>query len=381
VDLVRNPPFQTRLIADLPDSIFPYLSLKDLIPPGAPVTSSYFAVGQEENGRVAYPTPYVQQWNLSVQREVLPNWAVTGAYVGSTGRHLSFSGIANIPYPGPGALNPRRPFDPDINVIFQFAQPRVNSYYHGLQLKSEQRAFHGLTMLNSYTWSKSIDTGTEIRGGGTAQQTINNWNLDGENRGPSTFDVRHRFVNSTVYEIPYGRGRTHGKDKNFLTYLLGGWQLNSIVSIQTGLPFTIFSGVDTGNSGVGSVMHPDAVTGANPKPANQSADFWFNPAAFQLAPDCRNAAVFATLASPLACFGNLGRNTFSAPGLVNFDLATLKAIPIGEFSQLQFRAEYFNAFNTPPLGFPASNLSSPTVGRVLSAGPSRQIQFSLRYAF
>jgi len=155
VDLVRNPPFQTRIIADMPDSIFPTLTLKDLQPQGAAISSSYFAMGQAKDGKVTFPTPYVQQWNFSAQREVMPNWAVTGSYVGSTGRHLSFSGIANIPYPGPTALNIRRPFNPDVTVIFQYAQPRVNSYYHAMQLKSEHRNFHGLTMLNAYTWSKS----------------------------------------------------------------------------------------------------------------------------------------------------------------------------------------------------------------------------------
>jgi hypothetical protein len=381
VDLVRNPPFQTRIIADLPDSIFPFLTLRDLQPPGSAISSSYFAIGQEEQGKLSFPTPYVQQWNFSVQREVMRNWAVTGAYVGSTGRHLSFSGIANIPYPGPGALNPRRPFNPEITSIFQFAQPRVNSYYNALQIKSEHRGFHGITMLNSYTWSKSIDTGTEIRAGGTAQQTINNWNLDGENRGRSNFDMRHRFVSSLVYELPYGKGKQYGSSGNALTWILGNWQLNSIVSLNTGLPFTIVSGVDTPNSGVGSVVRPDVVAGANVKPGTQIADRWFDVAAFRNAPDCRNAAVFAALQSPLVCFGNSGRNIFSAPGLVNFDLALLKAFVIREGHQLQFRTEIFNAFNTPALGFPVSNLSSATVGRIFSAGASRQIQFSLRYSF
>ncbi|MEO7649678.1 MAG: carboxypeptidase regulatory-like domain-containing protein [Bryobacteraceae bacterium] len=381
VDLVRNPPFQTRIIADLPDSIFPFLSLKNLQPPGSAISSSYFAMGQVNDGKLTFPTPYVQQWNVSVQRELLPNWALTASYVGSTGRHLSFSGIANIPYPGPTALNSRRPFNPDITSIFQYAMPRVNSYYHALQLKSEQRSFHGLTMLNSYTWSKSIDTGTEIRAGGTAQQSINNWNLDGENRGRSTFDMRHRFVTSLIYELPYGVGKKFGATKNPLTYVLGNWQMNGIVTASTGLPFTIFSGVDTANSGVGSVIHPDAIQGVDPKPGTQNTDLWFNTSAFRLAPDCRNAATFAALSNPLACFGNLGRNTFSAPGLLNFDLALLKSIPITEHHQLQFRMEVFNSFNTPPLGFPVSNLSAATVGRILGAGASRQIQFSLRYQF
>lgn len=381
VDLVRNAPFQTRIIADLPDSIFPFLTLRELQPPGSAVALSYFAMGQEEKGKLSFPTPYVQQWNLSLQREVMRNWAVTGSYVGSTGRHLSFSGIANIPYPGPGALNPRRPFNPEFTAIFQFAQPRVNSYYNALQIKSEHRGFHGLTMINSYTWSKSIDTGTEIRAGGTAQQTINNWNLDGENRGRSTFDLRHRFTSGLVYELPYGKGKKYGSSTGPLTWVLGNWQLNSIVSLNTGLPFTVVSGVDTPNSGVGSVVRPDAVSGVNPVPATQTADRWFDTGAFRNAPDCRNAAVFATLPSPLVCFGNVGRNTVSAPGLVNFDLALMKKFAIREGHELQFRAELFNAFNTPALQFPVANLSAATVGRIFGAGPSRQIQFSLRYSF
>ncbi len=382
VDLVRNPPFQTRIIADLPDSIFPFLSLRDLQPPGSAISSSYFAIGQERKGKLSFPTPYIQQWNVSLQRELMKNWAVTGSYVGSTGRHLSFSGIANIPFPGPGPLNPRRPFTPDINVIFQFAQPRVNSYYNALQLKSEHRNFHGLTMLNSYTWSKSIDTGTEIRAGGTAQQALNNWNLDGENRGRSTFDMRHRFVNSVVYELPYGKGKAHSSSNPVLNYVAGNWQLNSIVSLNTGLPFTIFSGVDTANSGVGTLIHPDALLDVSPKPGTQTADSWYNPAAFRSAPDCRNAAVFATLSNPLACFGNLGRNTYSDPGLMNFDLSLMKMFPIREKHTIQFRAEIFNALNQPALGYPGNMLAAEAArGRIFSAGPARQIQFSLRYSF
>jgi hypothetical protein len=143
----------------------------------------------------------------------------------------------------------------------------------------------------------------------------------------------------------------------------------------------MFSGVDTANSGVGSVIHPDAVLGVNPKPGSQTADKWFNPAAFTNAPDCRNQSVFNTLSNPLVCFGNLGRNTFSAPGLVNVDFSLLKTLRLRERAQLQFRTEFFNSLNTPPLAFPSSTLTSSTVGHILTAGASRQIQFSLRASF
>ena len=224
VDMVRNPPFQVRIIADMPDSIFPSFVLRDPFPQGFGVTSSYFAYGQEKGGRLESPTPYIQQWNATVQRELVPNWAATVAYIGSTGRHLSLSSVDNVPYPGPGPLNSRRPFNPFLTSIFQWAQPRVNSYYNALQIKSEQRGFHGLTLLNSYTWSKSIDTGTEVRAGGTAQQSLNDWNQDEENRGRSTFDVRHRFVSSLLYEIPVGPGKRFLDGRSLPGHLLGGWQ-------------------------------------------------------------------------------------------------------------------------------------------------------------
>jgi hypothetical protein len=181
--------------------------------------------------------------------------------------------------------------------------------------------------------------------------------------------------------VPLGPGKRLLNRRNAIGYIFGSWQLNSIVTASTGLPFTIFSGVDTANSGVGSLIHPDAILGVSPKPANQTADNWFNPAAFKNAPDCRNQAVFNTLQNPLVCFGDLGRNTFSAPGLLNFDFSLLKTIPIADAGQLQFRTEFFNLFNTPPLGFPSATLTNSTVGRILSAGASRQIQFSLRYSF
>ena len=159
-----------------------------------------------------------------------------------------------------------------------------------------------------------------------------------------------------------GKGSASSAEAAPPRYIFGDWQLNAITTVQTGLPFTIFSGVDTANSGVGSVIHPDAVQGVDPKPSNQSADKWFNTAAFANAPDCRNQAVFNTLSNPLVCFGNLGRNTFSAPGLVNIDFSLLKVFRLGERAQLQFRTEFFNSLNTPPLAFPSSTLTSSTVG-------------------
>ena len=197
VDFVRNPPFQVRLIADSPDNVTPQLVLTRLIPENFTVSSSYF--GQ----RQAFPLAYIQHWNLSVQRELGSNLSLDAGYVGTTGRKLSSSLALNLPVPGPGAFGPRRPFTPfGIDSIFQYALPYVNSFYHSLQLKLERRFTEGFSILGAYTFSKSIDDGQEIRGGGTSQQQLNNWDLVGENRGRSNFDMRHRFVTSYLWELP-----------------------------------------------------------------------------------------------------------------------------------------------------------------------------------
>ncbi len=380
VDMVRNPPFQTRILVTAPDALIPVLSLKNLTPTNISYTSSYFGEGQPENGKMVYPTPSVNQWNFSFQRQLMANWSLTTSYVGSTGRHLSYSAAANLPYPGPGALNPRRPFNPQIAGVFQLALPRVNSYYDALQVKSEMRMFHGLTMVTAYTYGKSIDTGQEIRAGALGSvQASDNWQLDAQNRARSAFDQTQRFVNSFLYELPFG------KDKKYLTQgfaarVLGDWQLNSIITLSTGLPFTVFSGVDTGNIGSAGLTLPNVVTGVSAT-ANQIVNQWYNSAAFTLAPDCRIQSVYNTLSNPLVCLGNAGRDIISAPGLVDVDFAAMKNFRFGEFGALQFRAEFFNILNTPPLGGPVTTLSSPSAGRILSAGAARQIQFALRYTF
>jgi len=139
--------------------------------------------------------------------------------------------------------------------------------------------------------------------------------------------------------------------------------------------------VDTSNVGSGILNHPNTIPGKALRPDKPSADRWYNRDAFDLPPDCRNEAIFKTLSSPLQCYGTSGRNTISGPGLVNFDFALLKNFRVGEAGNLQFRTEFFNLFNTPPLGFPVNQLSSPAAGTILAAGSSRQIQFALRYSF
>ena len=226
VDWVRNFPFRIPVQVNTPNQIFPFLSLNEVLPPGSGTFGrTYLGAGQNVNNRMHFPTGAVQAWNLSVQREIMPNWSVDAAYVGSTGRHLSYAQSFNLPIAGPGTRISRQPFGSvGIDSAFHFTLPRVNSYYHALQIKSEQRGFHGLTNLMAYTFSKSIDTGQQARaaGGGGIQFQNNNFNLDGENRGRSVFDVRHRLVDSFLFELPFGKGKRYLNNGGTAGFLLGG---------------------------------------------------------------------------------------------------------------------------------------------------------------
>ncbi|MCE5309095.1 MAG: carboxypeptidase-like regulatory domain-containing protein [Acidobacteriales bacterium] len=379
VDLVRNPPYQVRILVNVPDAIYPYLSLSQLRPNDPSITSSYFGQGQVANGKMVWPTAYAQQWNFSLQQEVMANWAVTASYVGSTTRHLSYSAPMNTAYPGYGPVNPRRPHYPTVSNIYQVALPRANAYYNALQVKSEQRAFHSLTSLISYTWSKSMDTAQEIRAGGSTQDP-NLWEYDKWNRSLSNYDMRHRLTGSVIYELPFGKGKRFVNGGGISNAVLGGWQVNTILTFQTGQPNTVWSGVDTANI-AGGASRPDRVAGSALYPDNQTADNWFNKGAFAAAPDCRNQVVCNSLSSPLLTYGNSGRNILTNPGRRNMDLSMFKSFRFGEFRTIQFRAESFNLSNTPPLGWPSTTLTDGNAGRILGAGASRQVQFALKYMF
>jgi hypothetical protein len=249
-------------------------------------------------------------------------------------------------------------------------------------MKAETREWRGLTLLSSYTWSKSIDTAQQSRGagGGSTVFAMNIFDIDLESRGRSNFDVSQLWVNSAIFRLPEPRWAA-GKPKSPGGLLLSGWQLNSILTARTGFPITVYSGVDTANVGNGNDTHASTVPGQALISPGATADNWLNRAAFTFGPDCRLASVFATLSSPSQCYGTAGRNIVNAPGLFNLDFSLVKNIAVTDRAGIQFRAEAFNITNTPALGFPANRISNPAFGRILSAGPSRQIQFALRLHF
>jgi hypothetical protein len=335
---------------------------------------------------------YLQHWNLDLQYELRPNWVIDLAYVGSKGTHLTAVRDPNQPRPWSGI-----PPYPQFSSIL-LIESRASSIYHALQLRSEKRLTRGLTFLAAYTWSRSIDDASAIFGSGVSSGLPQDSYDTRAERGLSDFHVKHRFVFSHVYDLPFGKGRRWLNNGGVLSRLLGQWQFAGIVSVQTGHPFSVnraTASTQTSMAAFGIPDRPDAIADpfragpvpSNPDPACQltrsqggrAADqvhvpeSWFNPCAFALPSPGR--------------FGTAGRNAVIAPGLQNTDISLLKEVPVrGENHRLQFRADIFNLFNRPNFDTPSRMFESPTFGAVQSANifgtkPPRQIQLGLKYTF
>jgi hypothetical protein len=231
-----------------------------------------------------------------------------------------------------------------------------------------------LSFLSSYTWSKSIDDGAGISTGsdssGMAQDARN---LRAE-RAVSDFDVAHCWVFSYVYDLPFGKDRRIAPSNNgagkVAGFLVSGWQMTGIMTMQTGRPFTVTVGRDASLTG-GNADRPNLV--GDPKVSDPGPDRWFNPAAFAI---------------PAAgAFGNAGRNILRGDGLHSFDLGVSRFFRVTERQSFQFRAEVFNLANHPNFFFPVQSLAnSAAVGTITraantGAGAQRQIQFALKYIF
>jgi hypothetical protein len=219
-------------------------------------------------------------------------------------------------------------------------------------------------MLLGYTWSHTIDnTGTEFGGGTGTPQDSRFRNRD---RGNSASDLRHRFTLAYTYSLPVGKGRrlvNHGGVGNLV---LGGWQTNGFITIQTGLPFTPTLQTTTVNTGTGS--RPDRMASGSLPSEERSIDRWFDVTAF-------------TTPAPFT-YGNAGRDILFGPGRVNFDMSLFKDFPIREPVTLQFRAESFNIFNTPQFGLPNGSIGSaqaPVISSIV--GNPRQLQVALVLRF
>ncbi len=333
-----------------------------------------FAVSNDPDMRDSY----IQQWNLNLQKKLPGNLILDVGYVGSKGTKLIVTfedlnrpiALVDPRTPGLASLNARRP-NQDFQRNVRSDKSVGNSTYHALQVKAERRMASGLTFLTAYTWSHSIsgpsDIGGQVGGGsfiGSPQDVYNHAN----ERSTSGFDLRHRFVTTFLYELPFFKG-----SRGLTRAMLGGWQVSTIVTLQGGYPAPALANRDTTGTGVQS--RPDQVAGQNGNldGDERSWDRWFNTSAFQVAPFGR--------------FGTSSRtDSIRLPGIINQDFSMNKSFQIRERMRFQLRTEVFNLFNhyNPEPGSVDRNVFSQNYGRVgggVQGITTRVIQLAGKFYF
>jgi hypothetical protein len=360
----------------------PYFDFNLFFPlPGLPLTLSdpfpaFFPFALPDSAQAVQRdlrTPYMQHWNLNVQRQLGRNRVLEVAYVGSKGTKLLTA--RDINQPQPSVLPPGLPFVPrpvsqfdEINLI----ESRANSNYRSLQVRLQQRLSNGLAMLASYAWSRSIDDASNFfPSAGDPNYPQNSYDFKAE-RGRSNFDLRHRLSVSYIYDLPFGKGRKYLSDNGAWSTFLTGWQTAGIVTAQTGRPFTValireFDNSGTGFSalGFGANDRPNII--ADPGLPNGTPERWFNTAAF-------------AFPAP-GTFGNAGRNVVDGPGYQSVNASLIKNTNLTEKVNLQLRGEVFNLFNHPNFNLPDNFLGSPTFGQITSARDPRHIQLGVKLLF
>ncbi len=362
-DVTRN------LAANPPEGISTSFTNNQFDFPGARPASAGFirpASGSLANAALNYvdpnsDMPSTQQWNVSVQRQLPLSLGLTVAYVGTKGTHLEARPDINQPVPGTSAIASRRPYPLFQGILT--SENIDNSIYNGLQVTLERRLARSLGMLLTYTYSHGID---DSSGDYNAFENSYNRNLD---RGNSDFDVRNRFSASWTWALPF-------HSSGMMNRVVGGWQLNGILSLFPGLPFSVNSASNTLNNGSSSrASLLPGVNGALPADQRTIAE-WFNIAAF-------------TAPGPQQ-FGNTGRNILRGPGTAQADMSLFKDFPFtkNEARRLQVRAEFFNVTNTPQFNNPNTTVGTAPAGTVTSSGSpflfqrlSREIQLALKLYF
>jgi hypothetical protein len=349
-------------------------------PPGLVDPANFSTATTRTNYTPAdYRTSYVQSWHFTIQRELSRNLLADIAYVGNRSNGLMILGDYNQARPNdPGenlALLARRPiqgFD-----YIQISYGGGFAVYHGLQMKIEKKYAGGVYLLNSFTWSKAIDNAgghLEVYNGDNSR--LNYRNVRAE-KGVGSYNQPFNNTSTFVWDVPYGKGRKWGSGVNALVdAVLGGWRLSGINLMTTGQPINLSYSPPTAFSVSGAPTYRPNYLGGSIYSAEKSPQNYFNKAAVA-APDRQNVN------DPSHPFGNLGRNVARTESIFNFDGGAHKefSLPM-ETWRIQFRAEFFNLFNTTNLGAANANVSSTAFGTITGlSSPARQIQFALKLTF
>jgi hypothetical protein len=342
-------------------------------------------------------TPYIQQASLTIERKLTETMMVQVGYLGAWAKKLDRSRLANNAPPGPGGVQPRRPFQnisflPGSELPPQIApgatvasltspvsainllENSASSSYNSGWILLKRKFANNLSFLSSYTFAKNLTDAPAFRSPAMESEVPqNSYDLRSE-WGLAGCDITQRFVTSLIYRVPLTmKGQAVEGVSGFAKLLVSDWQISAIYQIQSGFPYTVGVFGDTANAGSLLNVNPvraDVVPGVSPNlPGDErSGDHWFNTAAF------RTPAAFV--------FGTAGRNTMRGPSLNKADVALERKFALREQAQLGFRAEFFNLFNHTNFDTPERFVNTPQFGTVtMAATSSRQIQFAMRLEF
>ncbi len=407
----------SAFVSSLDGGLTPNDSLSDpfpngyTLPPGSSRGLLSFAGHNFQTNNIFDRSPYVQQWNLSIQHEIVSNLLLEVGYTGAKGTGLSVNFaspnmlreedlrigaglLERVSNPFFGVItDPSSPLSKQTVARNQLLRPfpqfrnislekgsYANSIYHALQARIDRRFANGLTFLASYTASKLIDdSSTSGTGLLPPYAFIQQWHNRAAERSLSVTDVSQRFVFSALYELPFGRGRRFGGGMGKLAdFLAGGWQVNGIWTLSKGTPLIVVNAQD--NSG--ALGSPGLAEPGTQRPDNNGQSAKRGGPAVDRLDEYFNTSVFSQ-PEPFT-FGNVGRTMpdVRRPGVAQIDCSVFKDFAVGEEFSVQFRTEFFNLTNTPIFGAPNTRFGTGAFGVIgRQANTPRQIQFALRLTF
>jgi hypothetical protein len=353
-DLRKFWPFTVQQVFTPNTGLTPDLSIVD----SGPSFNNTAAIGgwpQNPENR----TPYSQQWNLTIQQQIMNDMSLEVGYVGNGNRKQVGYTAINGARPGPGDVQPRRLL-PNFGDI-DGGSNRFTSNYHAFQTTLRKRFSNNLQFNANYTWGKVLDYQSSL----AEWKTQDPLNIRAD-YSRASIDVRHVVNVSYLYDLPFGRGKRFGSGWNSVANaVLGNWSVDGFFRAQTGRPYNVTLGRDGANIGR-SYQRPDVLR--NPNEGPKIAEQWFDRSAFV------SPAPFT--------FGSAGAFIVEGDGRHNYDISIgKKFFPRGERQNIEFRAEMFNLSNTTKFGDPVTNFSASNFGTVNSRTAARQIQFALRYSF
>jgi hypothetical protein len=299
--------------------------------------------------------PQIQQWNLTVEKELTFQTGVRLSYIGSKSSHLIYRRNINQSLPSTIPFNQnRRPYPLYQNINMN--ENGGNQIYHALSVEVQRKWSRGFSFQSAWTWAKNI-ADVDEQGNTEGGPVIEDTNNRARERSDVQFNPRHRFFVQTIWELPVGFGRRFLNQRGPANWILGGWQLTAVYTAQTGEYLTpTFSGADPSNTNtIGGI--PDRIRNGNLPSSERTINRWFDASAF-VAPPVNSGR-----------FGNSGKDIIMGPGRQVMNAGLFKSFKPTERITLRVHATYQNLFNHPNFGNPNLNISTPAaVGTITSMG-------------